>query len=293
MKRLLITGIYGLLGQNLTRALHSEYEIIGVDIVPQAIDLNGVKDYIVLDITLKDRLIDFFKTYKPDIIINTAALTNVDLCEKERKQAENVNYRAVELLLETCGPVEKFVQISTDYVFDGKHGPYNDDARPKPVSVYGQSKLSAEQAVLNQSKNNLVVRTMIIFGNGKNVRPDYVRFVKESLSNGKEINIVTDQLGNITLASNLAANIGVLIRKGVSGIVSLSGSDVLSRYDIAQAIARYYRLDASLITPIKTSDLKQAAQRPLNSGFTLNRARNIAGTELLPFKALLEKYDHE
>jgi dTDP-4-dehydrorhamnose reductase len=134
---------------------------------------------------------------------------------------------------------------------------------------------------------------MVLFGNGKNLKPDFITWVRTSLSAGKEISVVTDQIGNITLASNLAENIGVLIKKDESGLFSLSGTDLLSRYDIAVKTAKGYNLDASGIRPIKTADLKQAAPRPLHSGFLQTRARSIAGIKLLTFQEQMKAYEDE
>ena len=103
---------------------------------------------------------------------------------------------------------------------------------------------------------------------------------------------MTDQIGNITLAGNLAENLVACLKAGVTGTLALAGRDLLSRFDIARRVAAFYGLDASRITPILTADLKQPAPRPLNSGFTLERAAAMPGVRLLTFEEQLKEYDH-
>lgn len=292
MKSVLITGVNGLLGQNLLAALKGGYEVSGLDVMEKPVISEGMTAYFRADITDPVGLKALFTRFQFDIIINTAAITNVDLCEKERDVADKINHQALSFLMDAA-PKAKMVQISSDYVFDGEKGPYSDSDAPNPVSFYGETKFRSEKAALARSPANLVVRTMVLFGHAKNVRPDFITFVRDSLSAGKQINIVTDQVGNITLASNLAHNIRACIEAGLSGVLALSGLDILSRHEIALCVARHYGLDGSLVRPILTSDLKQAAKRPLNSGFRLDRARTAAGVELLDFNEQLRRYDRE
>jgi len=292
-KKVLITGVCGLLGQNLVRMLAPDYDLTGVDILPRPGFFSGLSDYKLVDITHPDEVGEAVERAKPDLVINTAAITNVDACETEKEKTDALNHRAVRTLLKTCGKSAKFVQISSDYVFDGKSGPYADDAEPNPVSFYGITKLRAEEAVQEHSADHLIVRTMVLFGTAVSVRPDFIAWVRNSLSANREISAVTDQVGNITLASNLAANIGVLLNRNISGIVSLSGSDLLSRHAIAIEVAKRYGFNAALVRSAKTEDLKQAAPRPLNSGFLLNRARTVPGVNLLTFQEQMKVYDDE
>lgn len=290
---LLITGVYGLLGQNLVRAFSSTHDVVGVDLPdPSPFAVPGLSRYAKLDITDKTAVARLLADWRPSLLINCAAVTNVDLCEKERDKADAVNHQALRHLLDAA-PKARVVQMSTDYVFDGKAGPYADDAIPNPISWYGATKLRAEAALLSASPAHLAVRTMVLVGRARGLKPDFIHFVRSSLSEKKPIRIVTDQVGNITLASNLAANIRACLEAGMAGIVHLAGSDRLSRFDMALRIAERYGLDPSLITPIKTADLGQAAPRPLSSGFTHARARGVAGIRLLSLDELLEAYDHE
>ncbi|MFH0921989.1 MAG: SDR family oxidoreductase [Fibrobacterota bacterium] len=291
-KKVLVTGLWGLLGQNLLQALKGGYEVTGLDIAPAPPALAGSVPCHAVDITDKNALALFFKEYRPDILINTAAMTNVDGCEKEKEQADAVNHGAVRNLLAACGPIERFVQISTDYVFDGKNGPYADNAAPNPISEYGRSKLAAEQAVQASGKSFLIVRTMVLWGSGHGLKPDFPSWVKNSLAEGQTIRVVTDQVGNITLAANLSQNIRACLQAGTMGTLALTGADILDRHTIACCVADHYGLDRRRILPIRTADLHQPAPRPLNSGFTLNRARTLPGVRFLTFDEQLKETDH-
>ncbi|OGJ90241.1 MAG: hypothetical protein A2487_02775 [Candidatus Raymondbacteria bacterium RifOxyC12_full_50_8] len=292
MKRVLITGVNGLLGQNLQRALAGTHSLSGVDLQPEAY-LPGLNEYATLDITDRTQVAEFFKKRRFDWIVNTAAMTNVDLCETERERAERINTGGVAALISEKGAACRFMQISTDYVFDGAAGPYSDTAKPNPVGFYGETKYRAEQLVLGHSPLDCVVRIMVLYGTGKGLRPNFIDWVVSSLRAGKTIPVVTDQTGNITLASNCARNIGALINNDVSGIISFAGADILSRYDIACAVARHFSLNEALIRPIATAELKQAAPRPLKSGFLMERARAMDGITLLTFKEQLLRYERE
>ncbi len=293
-KKICITGVSGLLGQNLVKVFSQNgYYTIGMDLNHPGEACVGLSEFREIDITNKEALVELFAGTMPDFVINTAAITNVDLCEKEQGLAERVNFRAVELLASVVPRCCKIIQLSTDYVFDGKNGPYGDNDKENPISWYGKTKRMAEVALLTANKNHLVVRTMVLVGKAKGLKPDFIHFVCESLSAGKRIRVVTDQVGNITLASNLAQNIKVAIEEGCSGVISLAGGERISRFDFAQRLAARYGLDNCLIDPITTAELKQPAMRPLSSGFTHEKAMNIKGIKLLSIEEMLEKYDNE
>jgi dTDP-4-dehydrorhamnose reductase len=293
-KKICITGVYGLLGQNLVKAFSGRgYNVTGIDLLKEPASQNGLNEYFSADITNKESIISLIKRINPDVLINTAAVTNVDLCETERDLAKTVNADSVKYMLEGIGADCKFVQISTDYVFDGIDGPYDEDAQVNPISWYGATKRMAEEAVLTYCTNGLIVRTMVLVGQIKGLKTDFIHFVKTSLQSGKAIKIVTDQVGNVTLASNLAKNIVTLIETGTNGIVSIAGSERISRFDFALKVAERYHLDGKLISSILTEDLKQPAKRPLSSGFTHKRAILIDGVRLLSIDQMMAEYDNE
>jgi dTDP-4-dehydrorhamnose reductase len=211
------------------------------------------------------------ETYQPDSIINAIAMTDVDLCETEVQQAFFLNCEVVQWMVDTGLPV---VHLSTDYVFDGKQGPYLEQDVTQPLGVYGQTKLESEQYCLqspNANPNNLVLRTMNLWGVRQGGRPSFVDFVQDRLEQGQRVTAATDQVGNPTLAEDVALAIWKLLEKGSCGLFHVSGSDAISRYEWAIEIARHYGLNQELIQPCLTEDLSQVANRPLKSGFLTDK----------------------
>jgi dTDP-4-dehydrorhamnose reductase len=279
----LVIGCNGLLGQNLLRTRPSgAREVLGTGLEAQAILPGLLSGYRSVDISKRADLEAAIRAFSPDWIFNAAAVTDVDLCERDPGLAALINRDTVGWMAATGIPV---VQVSTDYVFDGDAGPYLEDAPTRPLSVYGSTKLESEALVLSASARSLVIRTMTLWGRGKGAKTSFVDFVRDSLKAGKNIRIVTDQWGNPTLAEDLALGIWALVAGGRSGLYHVAGSEWNSRYQWAEAIADHYGLDKGLIQSCLTADLKQAARRPLKSGLRMDkltadtgfRTRDVAG----------------
>ncbi len=269
MAKVLLVGCNGLLGQNLLRARPAgDWEIHGAGMEPQAVLAGSLAGYVRTDIGKREELEAAIRAVGPDWIFNSAAITDVDLCEREPALAGRINRDTVGWMAASGKPL---VHISTDYVFDGENGPYSEDAPTRPLSVYGSTKLESEALALGGSPRSLVVRTMTLWGKGQGMKTSFVDFVRQSLSAGKTVRIVTDQYGNPTLAEDLALSIWKLAAGGRSGIYHAVGSEWNSRFEWARAIAAHYGLDASLIQPCLTADLKQAARRPLKSGLRIDK----------------------
>lgn len=283
MAKVLLVGCNGLLGQNLLRTRPAgDWEIHGAGMEPEAVLAGSLAGYVRTDIGKREELEAAIRAVGPDWIFNSAAITDVDLCEREPALAGRINRDTVGWMAASGKPL---VHISTDYVFDGENGPYSEDAPTRPLSVYGSTKLESEALALGGSPRSLVVRTMTLWGKGQGMKTSFVDFVRQSLSAGKTVRIVTDQYGNPTLAEDLALSIWKLAAGGRSGIYHAVGSEWNSRFEWARAIAAHYGLDASLIQPCLTADLKQAARRPLKSGLRIDKLvrdtgftpRNVAG----------------
>jgi dTDP-4-dehydrorhamnose reductase len=263
----LVVGCNGLLGQTLLRNLPPGWQAEGAGMEEAATLPARLSGYRRLDVTAADAVKAAVKAAAPDVIFNAAAITDVDLCEREPALCDRVNRDAVGHLAATGVPL---VHVSTDYVFDGEAGPYAEDAPTRPLSHYGRAKLESEALAL-ASPRSIVARTMTLWGRGKGMKTSFVDFVRDSLSAGKEIRIVTDQWGNPTLAEDLALALWKLVEGGRSGIYHVVGEDWNSRHDWAVAIAGFHGLDASLIKPCLTADLRQAARRPLRSGLRIGK----------------------
>jgi len=276
--RILITGSNGMLGQRTVEFYSSKtnYEILALSVEEKSV-LEGV-DYISCDLSDKDKIKKAVYDFCPDSIINAAAYTNVDLSETERELAWKINVKGVEYLAEAARVIDAhLVHISTDYIFDGKNGPYNETAKPNPLGYYGRTKLASENALKISGINYTVLRTNVLYGVAKNSRPDFVKWVVTMLRNAKQIRIVTDQINNPTFIDDLVQAINKAIEFRKFGIFNIGGSEFLSRYDFTLRIAEYFNLNKSLIVPIKTSDLNQAARRPLKSGLLTIKAQSELG----------------
>jgi dTDP-4-dehydrorhamnose reductase len=281
----LIFGCNGLLGQTLLRNLPSGWTAEGAGLEAEPVLPSRIGAYRRLDITDRAQVAAVVDASKPDLLINAAAITDVDLCERDPALGDRVNRDAVGHMAATG---VRLVHVSSDYVFDGEAGPYSEDAPVNPLSHYGRSKLESEPLVLANPRS-LVVRTMTLWGRGKGMKTSFVDFVKNSLEQNKPIRIVTDQWGNPTLAEDLALAMWKLAAGGHAGIYHAVGADWNSRYDWALAIADFYGLDATFINPCLTSDLNQQARRPLQSGLRTDKLLRDTGFRLRGVEAQLRR----
>ncbi len=277
---MIVFGANGLLGQNLIRHFKGKFDIVATSRSTQ----NNLRDssipYYSLDITSRGAVADFVHQIKPQIIVNAAAYTNVDACEDEPELCWNVNLRGVENIVEAALPLKALmIHVSTDYVFDGEMGPYSEKDLPNPRGNYARSKLAGENVVRNSDLEYIIVRTQVLFGVGNNVRPNFVTWVVDQLTQKKIIRIVDDQIGSPTYAPDFCQALERLIQKQAFGLFHVSGPDILSRYDFAIKIADVFNLDKSLIERIKTEDLNQKAPRPMNSAFKIFKLINYTGWE--------------
>jgi len=271
-QRILITGCQGLLGQKLHNLLVGANHLIGLDLAETS-HLRGESfEYHRLDITNRTGVLKIVSETKPAFIINTAALTDVDLCEIERDRCWRINVLAVENLIRACKKVDAhLIHLSSDYVFDGKRAPYSEMDPASPLGFYGKSKLAGENALRGAGLPCTIVRTQVLYGTAPNIRPNFVGFILDKLRGSAPLNIVDDQRGMPTLADDLAQGIARVLQLRKEGIFHLAGRDSVSRWEFARAIARLNGDDPERIHPIKTAQLKQKAPRPEDSTFVLDK----------------------
>lgn len=277
MTRVLIVGCDGLLGQNLARTAPAGLELAGLARHEAPVLPGLLPAYHRGDIADPGTWRLVRDAVRPDLIVNAAAFTDVDGCERDPALSDRVNRDAVRLMAETGIPL---VQVSTDYVFDGEAGPYSEDDAPAPLNAYGRAKLEAEEIVLSASPRNLVARTAWVWGAGKGAKKSFTDFVRETLAAGKRARIVTDQWSNPTLAEDLARAIWALVGAGRSGLYHAAGADHVSRMDWALRVARAFSLDAGLIDAVTTAGLNPPARRPLVSGLRCDKLARDAGFRL-------------
>lgn len=274
--KILLTGSNGLLGQKLLKLLAGKDN---VTLIATSIGKNRtsfIDGYIYqsLDITNPNEINQVFDNYKPDVVINTAAMTNVDACETQQEQCWKLNVDAVEYLINASKKNNThLIHLSTDFIFDGKNGPYKETDQPNPLSFYGKSKLASETLLQKSNITWSIVRTIIVYGVVDDMsRSNIVLWAKEALAKGNPLTIVNDQFRSPTLAEDLAMGCWLIAEKKATGIFHISGKETMSIIDLVYKVADFYGYDKSIITPIASSSLNQAAKRPPKTGFILDKA---------------------
>jgi dTDP-4-dehydrorhamnose reductase len=283
-KKILITGSNGLLGQKLVYRLLQEpnVTIIATSKGENRLSKKGGYIYESLDITDEEAVKTIITKYAPDSVINTAAMTDVDGCESKAEECRKMNIVAVEYLIAALKVMPnnpQLVHLSTDFIFDGNHGPYRETDIPyPPKSIYSESKFVSENLIKASGIKWAIVRTVLVYGIVDNMsRSNIVLVAKNNLAKGKKMNVVDDQFRTPTLAEDLADGCARVALKDATGIYHISGKDFMSILELFNRVADFWSLDKSLITPVSTSTLAQPAQRPLKTGFILDKAMKYLG----------------
>ncbi len=272
--KIILTGATGFLGNCLLRLSYPW------DIVPWSRSTGIVEG-------IHCRVVDMYDSVsintaideeKPDWVINTAAITNVDLCEQERLNAWRANVDVVNDLASACGAKDVgLLHLSTDYVFDGNGGPYLESHITGPISYYGELKLESERIVLEDIKQGIVVRTMWLYGYTPSARPNMITWPLDALLQGEPINVVSDQWGNPTYGPDLAYCLSELCRKKAYGLWHVGGGSFMTRHQQVIEMAEFFSLDSSLVNGITTEELGQPAARPLISGLNTSAIERELG----------------
>jgi dTDP-4-dehydrorhamnose reductase len=279
--KILVTGVNGLLGQKLITLLSSDSSVKPIATARGKLVLPLDVEFHEMDITNANQVEKVISLIKPEVVINTAAMTQVDDCETNREECWAANVMSVQNLISSCQKHDcHLVHVSTDFIFDGSHGPLDENEKPSPVNYYGESKLAAEELVINSNINWSILRTVLVYGITNDMsRSNIVLWVKKNLEEGKSINVVNDQFRTPTLAEDLAKGCYLAAKKKAKGVYHISGKDFLSPYDIAIHKAEYFGLDKSLIKATDSTKFKQPAARPLITGFIIDKARKELGYE--------------
>ncbi|MDX9749882.1 MAG: NAD(P)-dependent oxidoreductase [Flavobacteriales bacterium] len=280
--RILITGSNGLLGQKLIAALRHDQAVDllatgrGADRTPDPL---GAR-YRPMDITVRAEVDAVFDAFKPDVVVHTAAMTNVDACELDPATCTLQNVTATAHLVDAAKRHgSHFIFLSTDFIFDGAAGPYREDDAPAPLSVYGHSKLDGEQLVRGSGLARwAIARTIIVYGIAPGLsRSNVVLWAKSALEKGEPIKVVDDQWRMPTLAEDLADGCIRIAKQGATGTYHLSGPDGMSILELVHRVGAFFALDTSVVSPVKSADLGQPAKRPPRTGFVLDKARRELG----------------
>jgi dTDP-4-dehydrorhamnose reductase len=279
-----VTGSSGLLGRRLMGVLRDDHEVVGIDrYVPE-----GQKDMIV-DITQKERTMESIVRSVPDVVVHTAAQTDVDRCETERDHARRINVEGTANIADACSKVgAKLILVSTDYVFDGKKGNYVETDEPNPISYYGLTKLEAERIVASTASNSLIIRTSVLYG-WHPTKLNFATWILKGLRERQTIKVVNDHINSPTFADNLAEAIQKAIEPNTEGILHIAGNERISRFDFARRIAKRFDLDESLLLPVQMKDLNWIARRPRDSSLNVGKAEKELSIELFGVDRGLEE----
>lgn len=276
MNRVLIVGSNGLIGQKILEKylIDSNYDIIATSKSYNKFHKSSGYQFEILDITNTSAVNYIVERYNPTTIINTAALTQVDLCEEQKKLCWEINADGVKNLVNAANKINAhLIHFSSDFIFDGYNGPYKEDDKPNPLSYYGLSKLESENIVKENCKKWSIIRVILVYGIVKNMpRSNLVLWVKNNLENNKAIRVINDQFRMPTLAEDISKACFEIAKSKRLGIYHISGNEMMSILDIANKVADFFNLDKSLISPISSVELNEKAKRPQSTGFILDKA---------------------
>lgn len=276
--RLLITGSNGFLAQKFCELLsenQQKYNVLGVSKSPNRNRYLLPSEFLQLDLSDFNSLEEVLGRFKPTHILHTAAMTSVEECEKNQDEALRINVMLTEFLAKYCKKYDLHLTfLSTDFVFNGKAGPYQESDAVDPVNYYGTTKVLAEQRVVDSGCSAAIIRTILVYG----VIPDKKRsnlvlWAKNQLTTGNVIRVVHDQWRMPTWVDDLARACHAAIARDVEGIYHVSGEDMMSVEEAVRTIADTLQLNQNLISPISAEAIGQAHNRPRKTGFYLDKAK--------------------
>jgi dTDP-4-dehydrorhamnose reductase len=283
-KTILVIGANGFLGSNILQLRKTKevrdlnYQFLAADIENSNLPIDVT--FYHINITSPQDTLKKIEIISPDVILLTAAMTNVDQNEVDKKLATVINTEGPKNVLEACKKSDsKLVFMSTDFVFDGisKEGNYNENDTPNPLSYYAKTKYKAEQAIINSEIDYTICRTAVLYGWNKK-KQNFITWIITKLQQNEPIQIVTDQLNSPTFVKNLAEILIKLIEKNAKGIYHTVGDCTLNRYEMALKCAEVFNLKKELISTIES--IEQKAIRPKNAGLDICKLKRLIGSDL-------------
>lgn len=280
-----------MLGHSLTRLAALKHEVLAI-YRSFPVSLPEVKS-LALDLVDEDRVKKQVLALKPEAVVHTAAMTDVEECQRDPLRAKQVNVQATKNLARIAGEMGiRFVYISTDYVFDGKRGDYVETDPANPINVYGETKLLGEEAVRLSCSRSLVIRTSIF---GFNIQPKtgLVEFVKDSLARGESITRFSDQFSTPIYTGDIGRLILALLDRGATGLFHIGGGEKISRYDFAVKVAEIFSLPHQRIRAVPFKHMEGLVRRPEDSSLCSERIESHLEIRLPSAKEGLERLKHD
>lgn len=292
MDKLLIIGASGLLGGKLYEYSSKNYEVHGTYNAHKA----EFRNMHQLDVAKRASVFRLFDEVKPDLVVDTHAVSNVDYCELHPEEAWRINVEGTKNIAEACKTNgSKMIFISSDYVYEGsKATPYSEKDKPHPINYYGRTKLIAEKTIEALDLDYIIGRTAVLFGISKSYdKTPFPLWIVEQLKANKEVSVVVDQYGNPTLTDTLAETLISLYEKDKSGLFNVAGKSTISRYEFAKIVAKEFGLNEKLIKPITTSELNQPAKRPQKVALNVSKAEKAAKTKMIAANEAVRAFREE
>lgn len=281
MPTVLVTGSNGLIASKIIECFASagNWKIIATSrgslrwVIPQ-----GVK-FELMDVCLPAEIAYMAELYSPDVIINTAAVTKPDECEKDAATCWEINARGAHTIADICQRRGiRFLHFSTDFVFDGMRASYSEEDEMSPLSVYARSKADADTYISELCADYAIIRTSMVYGRYPGPgRSSLVSWVCDSLRTEKHIRVVCDQYRTPTLADDIALGCLSLAVSAETGIFNLAGPELMSVVEIARRTAHAFGLDSKFISEVATIELCEAARRPPRTFLQIAKARQVLG----------------
>ena len=291
--KVLVTGANGFLGYYLVKQLlDKDIEVIATSKGINRLPFENIKhfNYASMDFNDPFEVHDVFEKFKPNVVVHAGAMSKPDDCENDQWQCYLTNVEGTLNLLANAEEHKSFfLFVSTDFVFDGEKGMYYENDTASPVNFYGKTKLEAEESVMDYTGRWAIVRTVLVYGKPMSGRQNIITIVKNKLEKGEEYSVVNDQVRTPTYVEDLASAIISIIKKSAEGVFHISGSDILTPYEMACRTAEYLGLDKELIKPVSSPELMQPAKRPMKTGFNIDKAKRELGYNPVSFEEGLIK----
>lgn len=272
----LITGANGMIGGEAVKAaVRRGHRVLAVGRGANRLP-RGDYGYVPVDLLDTAELLRTCDTFKPQMILHAGAMTDVDACEKKPVLAWSTNFEPTRVLAGWCKVSEaRMLYVSTDSVFDGKDGPYDELAKPNPINIYSRTKLAGEWALHDICHDYAIARVGVVYGGRAGGKKTFADRVLESLRSGFKIGAFDDQTCSTTLASAAGERLMDILEGGWLGVINASDKGSYSRVVFAQAIAREFGYDERLIVPTSIMDYEQAAVRPIRGGLKTEMCERV------------------
>jgi dTDP-4-dehydrorhamnose reductase len=288
-----VTGANGMLGGEAVAQLAGRHEVLALGLGPGR-PPEGTYHWLEADLGDGAAVERALRDFGAQAVLHAGAITDVDGCERDPDLAWRVNAGGTQQVARACRALSaRLVAVSTDYVFDGAAGPYDEDDLPNPRGVYAQSKMAGEWAALGIAPDSAVARVAVVYSGRATARPTFATQVVDRLSKGEVVTAFDDQFTSTTLAASGAAMcLELLLEHDYRGVLHVSDETVLDRVDFARRVARRFDL-AGRIEGVKTASVKLLAPRPLRGGLVVARAGEMLRNKPLTIDAALDRFHDE